>query len=240
MDLVDTIHASHAHEVREEGWVDMKNERLYGREHQYFHEKFSTIETFSGVHFGDANTAWQYLAEHCKNRRKPQEVHFDMERNCKADHLKCFPAIIDESSDLRSLRLSFYENEHLDIEQFKEFMQSVAKLKKLKKLDINLRWCKQVTDDWMHIIGMSPHERIEEVEIWVYNCHRVTDWGVKKLMEGLKRCEKLKVLKLYLGETKVSSRCEFKINDHCKDRGEKFQLRVVCDHFDINTMHHDE
>ena len=153
MDLVDTIHASHAHEVREEGWVDMKNERLYGKDHQYFHEKFTTLEAFSTVRFGDANTAWQYLAEFSKHKRNPQGVHFDMERNCKSDHLKCYPAIIDEKHDLRELRLSFYENHHLDFDQFKVFMQSVSKLKRLKKLDVNLRWCKNVRDDWLHVVG---------------------------------------------------------------------------------------
>jgi hypothetical protein len=71
-----------------------------------------------------------------------------MEQNMGAKDLDVFKAILHKHH-FRDLSLSFYENKHLNEKTFHEFMDGVHKSEHLHSLEVNLRWCDQVTDDWL-------------------------------------------------------------------------------------------
>ena len=175
----------------------MKCPKTYGKDHTYYHDKLENLAGFSHVHLEDANQASEYLTK-MKHRPHHQGSHLDMDRNIQKDHLGAFTQVIGMHPGIEDLRLSRYENLHLDKATFFAFCDSIHNLGKLKILDVNLRWCQQVHDEWLEKLGQSiSHNHLEEFELWLWNCKRISDDGIKHLLEGLKNCTRLKTFKLY-------------------------------------------
>lgn len=193
----------------------MKNHKRFpahdGKEHVYFHEKFSNMAASSGVYLDDADSAFQYLKKSSSHHghNVHQKTTFDMKLNIAKDHLKAFSQVLGSVAGLEDVRLNFFENLHLDENIFHGFTKSLQKQHGLRKIDVNLRWCKQVTDAWLHelveALNATPTSepfhgnQVEEFELWVWNCHQVTTKGIHALFEGLKRFKHLHTVKIYCG-----------------------------------------
>jgi len=77
-------------------------------------------------------------------------------------------------------------------------------LKNLRSLSINLRWCDQVTDEWLESLGKVLPESLENLELWVMECSRLTDAGFQHMMENMGRCNRLNNVKIYASGTSLS------------------------------------
>ena len=91
-----------------------------------------------------------------------------MERDCDFNKLKGFCKVLENHDNLEALRLSYYENKNLTLSHFQAFMNALHNQKNLRKIDINLRWCDQVSDIWLKdIIGAAHHDTLESFELWI-------------------------------------------------------------------------
>ena len=106
----------------------------------YFHEKVENMVGMKAVYFTDASKAEHYF-KNAHNRPHHQAINLEMEQNCDPKNLQNFNKLLNSHDDLEELRLSYYENKHLNESHFQAFMGSLAKQKHLRKLDVNLRWC---------------------------------------------------------------------------------------------------
>ena len=128
-----------------------------------------------------------------------------MEQNMNAKDLNVMSSILHKHH-FRDISLSFYENKHLNEKTFHQFLEGVHKSEHLHSLNVNLRWCDQVTDSWLKKLGEAPHhDSLRHFELWVWNCKHVTDKGLEHLLEALSNCSNLETLKLYLGDTAMTN-----------------------------------
>lgn len=115
--------------------------------------------------------------------------------------------MISLNDHLEDVELVFYENSNLDGKLFMKFVKALSKLRRLRRLNINLRWCEQATDEWMEKLGAALPEHLEYLELWVNNCRRISNIGLKHMMENMTRCNTLTEVKFYTEGTGMS-------NDH--------------------------
>jgi len=86
---------------------------------------------------------------------------------------------------------------------------AISKQKVMRKLNINLRWCPQVTDEWMESLAKALPDCLHSIELWVMGCHQLTNVGLNHVMQNLKRCSEIYDIKLYAEGTGFT-------NDHEK------------------------
>ena len=69
-------------------------------------------------------------------------------------------------------------------------MACVAKMSGLRRLEVNLRHCDQVNNEWMrHLAAALEHTpHLEHLELWVWGCRRVSNEGLSHLMGGMHGC----------------------------------------------------
>lgn len=223
-------HRQEPRKDEDHGWHRLRNEKKFGKNHEYFHEKVHVMKAMKNVHLDDAKRAHHYF-ETC-SQNIYQQTHFDMEQGMNDKDLNVFNAILHKHH-FKDLRLSFYENKHLNEKTFHHFMDGVQKSEHLEKLDVNLRWCDQVTDKWLERLGKTPNT-LRHFELWVWNCKHVTDHGLEMLLKGLYECERLETLKIYMGETSMTSSSRHILENFQKQTNVP-NLRVCGDHVDFSS-----
>merc|ERR1711970_1203632 len=105
------------------------------------------------VHLDCPEWAADYLKAHF---RPEQAIWFDMETSgVKTGMLNAFARVFEHCDQFEELGLAFYENQSLNLNTFNKFVDGLSKQKRLRTLVLNLRWCDQVTDEWMENLCKS-------------------------------------------------------------------------------------
>jgi len=188
--------------INEEGWVGMYNDKKYGENHQYFHNEYDVMKEMTSVRLDCPYDGKDYLKYH---KLGDQTVFFDMEMKRSVKDMNAFAKLLSEQDHLSDLSLVWYENTHLDLETFNMFLGALSKQKRLRKLCINLRWCDQVTDEWLENLGRSLPDCLEALELWIMGCSRLTNLGLNHMTENMGRCHSLHDVKLYAEGTSFTS-----------------------------------
>lgn len=206
--MVDTtVTTTVRKEVHEEmvlttdGWCGMFNHGRFGKDHGYYHMDFAVMKLMDAVHLDNCSVAQKYLNS---GRNLCQGIYFDMEQNMSAVNLENFAKVLNQFDNLENLHLVFYQNMNLTLKIFKLFLQGLAKQKSLVKVSINLRDCTQVTDEWVECLGKALPGHLESLELWVYNCNRVTNVGLEHMMGFMRGCSALADVKLYAVGTSIA------------------------------------
>jgi len=152
-DITKTIYAEDGRLVSENGWLGLYNDKLYGANHQYYHTDFDVMACMDRVHLECPGMAQKYLNHHGRN--KAQGVYFDMELSFNRKSLEQFATVLHKNDHLEDLSPVFYENKNLDQATFMKFVEGISKQRRLRRLSINLRWCDQVTDQWLEVLGKA-------------------------------------------------------------------------------------
>lgn len=186
----------------EEGWCGMYNDKKYGMKHQYYHLSMEIMSCMNVVHLDCPEMTKEYMTRH---KPQGQGVMFDMEMNASAKTMATYTDVLMDFDHLEDVGLIFYENNNLNLQIFNKFLAALSKQKRLRRLHINLRWCQQVTDEWMENLAKALPECLESLEIWVMGCHRLTNIGLGHMMENLGRCSNLENLQVFAEGTGLTN-----------------------------------
>ena len=174
----------------EHGWLGMYNDKVYGEKHQYYHLEMPVMAEMTMVHFDCPEFAGDYLKNH-RNSAMRQGIWFDMEMTVNAGTMQAFAKLLSQYDHLQDVNLVFYENKNLNLDVFKMFMNALSQQKNLRRLNVNLRWCQQVTDEYIESLAQALPETLESLELWVLGCHRLTNRSLGAMFENMQRCNQL-------------------------------------------------
>lgn len=185
VEIVDT--AGDRRVASEEGWIGMYNDKVYGEKHQYYHLEMPIMAEMTRVHLDCPEFGAGYLNNH-RNSAMRQGIWFDMEMLTNAGTMKAFAKLLSKCDYLTDVNLVFYENKNLTLDIFNMFMKALSQQKNLRRLSVNLRWCQQVTDEYLESLAQTLPETLESFELWVLGCHRLTNRSLGAMMQNMERC----------------------------------------------------
>jgi len=190
----------------------------------------------SSVHLDSPKVADAYFKAH---KLPSQGVFFDMEMTTDVSTMEAFAEILSKNDHLQDINLVFYENRDLSLNVFKKFTQALNKQKGLKKLCINLRWCVQITDEFLEALANALPESLESFELWVNGCTRLTDDGFAHKMEHIaNRCKNVQHFTLHHEGTSLTDHHHIGIQNLKSDR-KMLTMRITGLGIDFHHTHPD-
>lgn len=184
----------------EDAWHGLEHTVKFGKNHRYIHQDPEMMVHFQMVHLDTHELAQTYL-EHHHHRVAHQEIIMNMDRNTGNSEIDKFAAALEHGYHIRKLKLSWWKNKSLNLKHFERFMHHVSKMDNLEKLEINLRWNHQVTDEWMKVMADTVPENVHTFTLWLYHCPNVGNEGLSHVMDTIGYWRDLRHVRLYLEGT---------------------------------------